>query len=181
MVESVLHGGPDDRPLPVVIYLDDIAMYGDTQEEVLEDMLEAVKQLATASFMLNLHKSQLVQAAAQVLRHLWTSGDFWAPNIKLATLIEKTDGELAWFNRVSLYGLLNFYREYIQAFTKLVEPLCQLLGQDAQLWMPEAGECICEVVWCVISAPRWLNADLTAELRMETRVSSHGITTLLLQ
>ena len=38
-----LRGGPDDCPLPVVIYLDDIAMYGDTQEEVLEDILEAVK------------------------------------------------------------------------------------------------------------------------------------------
>ena len=74
-------------------------MYRDTQEQVLEDMLEAVKRLATTGFMLNLHKSQLVQAAAQVLGHLCTSGGFWAPNItKLATLIEKMDGELARVN-----------------------------------------------------------------------------------
>ena len=132
MVESVLRGGLDDRPLPVVIYLDDIAMYGDTQEQVLEDTLEAVKQLTTTGFMLNLYKSQLVQAAVQVLGHLWTSGGFWAPNVtKLATLIKKMDGELAWFNWASLYGLLNFYREYIPAFAKLVKPLRQLLGQDA--------------------------------------------------
>ena len=72
MVKSVLYGGPDDRPLPIVIYLDDIAMYGDTQEKVLEDTLEAVKQLAAAGFMLNLHKSQLVQAVVQVL---WASLD----------------------------------------------------------------------------------------------------------
>ena len=57
MVESILHSVPDDRPLPVVIYLDDIAVYGDTQEEVLEDMLEAVKWLTAAGFMLNLCKS----------------------------------------------------------------------------------------------------------------------------
>ena len=43
-----------NRPLPEVIYLDDLAMYGDTQEHVLEDMLEAIKRLAVASFMLNL-------------------------------------------------------------------------------------------------------------------------------
>ena len=99
MVESVLHSGLDDRPLPVLVYLDNIAVYGDTQEEMLEDMLETVKRLAVAGFMLNLHNSQLVQAAAQVLGHLWTSGGFWAPNItKLTTLIEKTDGDLAWFN-----------------------------------------------------------------------------------
>ena len=50
--------------MPVVIYLDDIAMYGDTQDQVLEDMLAAVKRLTAAGFRLNLHKSQLVQAAA---------------------------------------------------------------------------------------------------------------------
>ena len=62
--------------------------------------------------MLNLHKSQLVQAAAQVLGHLWTSGGFWAPNItKLTALMDKTEGELGWFNQASLYGLLSFYRE----------------------------------------------------------------------
>ena len=76
VVESDLRGGPDDHPLPIAIYLDYIAMYGDTQEQVLEDMLEAVKQLATAGFMLKLRKSQLVQATVQVLRHLWTSGSF---------------------------------------------------------------------------------------------------------
>ena len=31
--------------LPIVIYLDDIAIYRDTQEQVLEDMLEAIKWL----------------------------------------------------------------------------------------------------------------------------------------
>ena len=101
--------------------------------------------------MLNLRKSQMVQAAAQVLGHLWTSGSFWAPNVtKLATLIKKIDGELAQANRASLYGLLNFYREYVPAFAELVKSLCQLLGQDAHPWTPEAGECIREVARRVI-------------------------------
>ena len=57
-------------------------------------MLEAIKQLAMAGFMLNLNKSQLVQAAAQVLGHLWTSGRFWTSNVtKLTTLIEMSDDE----------------------------------------------------------------------------------------
>ena len=181
MVESVLRSGPDDYPLPIVVYLDNIAVYGDTQEEVLEDTFKAVKRLAAARFMLNLCKSQLVQAIAQVFGHLWTLGSFWAPNVtKLAALMVKMDGELARFNWASFYVLLNFYREYIPAFTKLVKPLHELLGQNACLWMLEAGECIREVAQHVISTPCWLNADLTAELRMETRISSRGIATLLL-
>ena len=47
--------------------------------------------------------------------------------------------------------------------------------------MPEARECVCEVVQHVITELHWLNADLTAELQMETRVSSCGIAALLLQ
>ena len=109
MVESVLCIGPGSCPLPIIIYLDDIAIYGNTQEEVLQNMLEAIRWLAVASFMLNLGKSQLVQAMVQVLGHLWTLGGFWAPNItKLTTLIEKSNGELAWFNWASLYSLLSF-------------------------------------------------------------------------
>ena len=91
---------------------------------MLEDTIEAVKWLARAGFMLNLHKSQLVQATAQVLRHLCTSGSFWVPNItKLTALMEKLDGELPQFNWASLYGLLNFYREYVPAFAEFVELL----------------------------------------------------------
>ena len=57
VIKSVLHSGPDDLPLPIVIYLDNVAIYRDPQEEMLEDTLEAVKQLAAAGFMLNLCKS----------------------------------------------------------------------------------------------------------------------------
>ena len=95
MVKSVLHGRLDDCPLPLVVHLDNIAVYGDTQDAVLEDMFEAVKWLTVASFMLNLHKSQLFQAKVQVFGHLLTSGSFWVPNItKLTTLMEKLDGIL---------------------------------------------------------------------------------------
>ena len=90
MVESVLRSVLCNHLLPIVIYLDNIAMFGDTQKQVLEYMLEAIKWLAIASFMLNLHKSQLVQAVAQVLGYLWTSGGFWVPNVtKLTNLPEK--------------------------------------------------------------------------------------------
>ena len=78
-------------------------------------------------------------------------------------------------------GLLDFYREYAPSFAKLVELLHQILGQDARSWMPTVKECIHEVARCIIMALCWLNADLLAKFRMETRVSSCGIATLLLQ
>ena len=58
------------------------------------------------------------------------------PNIeKLHALISKTGKELDIMSCPSLYGLLNFYQEYIPAFAELVEPLRRLLWQDANPWM----------------------------------------------
>ena len=56
VVESVLRSVVGDCPLPVVVYLDDIAMNLDTQKQVVEDMLEVIKQLAAAGFMPYFHE-----------------------------------------------------------------------------------------------------------------------------
>ena len=61
MVESVLKGKAGDHDLPVVVYLDDIMVYGDMVNQVLEDTTEAIKQLALVGFMINLKKSHLVE------------------------------------------------------------------------------------------------------------------------
>jgi hypothetical protein len=50
VVEDVLKGRSGARPLPVVVYLDDIAVFGDDQEQVLEDTLEAIHRLTEAGF-----------------------------------------------------------------------------------------------------------------------------------
>ena len=56
-MEDVLKGKPGERALPVVVYLDDIAVFGDDQDQVLEDTLEAIHRLTKAAFMINLKKS----------------------------------------------------------------------------------------------------------------------------
>ena len=60
-MESVLKGKAGDLALLVVVYLDDITVYGDTVSQVLEDTAEAMKRLASADFMINLRKSHLVE------------------------------------------------------------------------------------------------------------------------
>ena len=78
--------------------------------------MEATRCLTEAGFMINLKKSHLVEASAKVLGHYWLTGGFWAPNVeKLHALIAKTDEELGRMLRPSLYGLPNFYREYVPA------------------------------------------------------------------
>ena len=113
----------------MVVYLDDIAVFRDDQDQVLDDTLEAIWLLTTAGFMINLKKSQLVEDVAKVLGHAWSSGGFWVPiTTKLQALLEKSDAQLGNMSRASLYGLLNFYRKYVPAFAELTEPIRELLG-----------------------------------------------------
>ena len=124
MVESVLKGEPGEEELPVLVYLDDIAVFGDSVEEVLRVTSEAMKRLARAGFMINLRKSHLVQTKAKVLGHNWQSGGFWTPvTTKLEALMTKTHDEMSTINRASLCGLLNFYRDYVPRFAELTEPI----------------------------------------------------------
>ena len=149
---------------------------------MLEDTLEAIRCLTKAGFMINLKKSHLVEESAKVLGHFWSRGGFWAPNVKkLYALVTKTNEELGRMSRPLLYGLLNFYREYVPAFAELVEPLRRLLRQDAHPWTKQAAESVCEVDRRVLESPKWLNATLDKELYMEARVSTTGIAVILLQ
>ena len=97
-MESVLCPNANKAALPAVVYLDDIAVYGDTVEEVLAAPVEC----------------HLIEQSAKILGHNWSSGGYWTPSTaKLEILRQKSHDELAKANRASLYGLLNFYRDYV--------------------------------------------------------------------
>ena len=59
-MESILSEQTRDHTLPVVVYIDDITVYGDMIQQVLEDTAEAMNWLASSEFMINLKKSHLV-------------------------------------------------------------------------------------------------------------------------
>ena len=56
-------------------------------------------------------------------------------------------------NRASLYGLLNFFREYVPTFAELTEPIRQLLGQDARPWTEEASDAVKRVTNYILTTP----------------------------
>ena len=172
---------PEKPKLPCVIYLDDIAIFGDTKEEVLTYTAEAMKRLAEAGFMINLKKSTLCGQEQRILGHHWYSGGYWTPEPKkLESLMKMSDEQLQKCNRASLYGLLNFYREYVPNFAEITEPIRELLGSDSKPWTNKATEAVKMTLQKILNGPRWLNFDPASEIRMETRLSPGGIAAVLL-
>ncbi len=115
--------------MPLTVYLDDIAVYGDDPDQVMADTAEAMARLAKEGFMINLKKSHLCQRTLKVLGHRWHSGGFWYPEpAKIEALKGASDEEIAEMPRSHHYGLLNFYREYVPTFAEITEPLRKLLS-----------------------------------------------------
>ena len=99
----------------------------------------------------------------------------------MESLCVATSDQLAQMNRASLYGLLNFYREYLPTFAELTEPIRELLSQDASPWTEAATDAVRTVAQQITNSPKWLNHKPEDELRMETRVMPTGIAVILLQ
>ena len=157
VVESVLSKGD---PLPVTVYLDDIAVYGDDPAQVLRDTAEVMRRLAAAGFMINLKKSHLCETSLKVLGHRWQSGGYWYPEpAKLEALLRAPDHEITRLRRSHLYGLLNFYREYVPDFAEVSEPLRKLLSHDSLRWTPEAIEAVRLTITRALAGVPWLAFD----------------------
>ena len=123
-----------------------------------------------------------MESTAKILGHQWTSGGFWEPcTEKIAALETATEDTLAKMNRASLYGLLNFFREYVPTFAELTEPLRELLGQDAKPWNRDASSAVRTVAQRIMTMQRWMNMDPKEELCIESRAQKTGIAIILLQ
>ena len=95
-----------------------------------------------------------MESGAKVLGHQWTQGGYWTPcTEKIEALCMASDRELEKMNRASLYGLLNFFREYVPTFAELTEPLRELLGQDAKPWTDAATDAVRSVAKKIVATP----------------------------
>ena len=118
----------------------------------------------------------------KILGHRWRTGGYWLPEPgKLEKLLGSSPLELARMNRAALYGLLNFYREYVPHFAEVTEPIRRLLGNDARPWTDAATLAVQEVVALILNGVEWLAFDRARELRVESRVSSLGLAIVMLQ
>ena len=67
-MEDVVSAGGTDH-LPLMIYLDDVIIFGDDMDELLGNAFKVMTRLAKAEFMLNLRKSHFGVTKAKILGH----------------------------------------------------------------------------------------------------------------
>jgi len=83
-------------------------------------------------------------------------------------------------NRAALFGLLNFYREYVPHFSEVTEPIRRLLGDDTRPWTEAATLAVKEVAALILCGVEWLAFDPQKELRVESRITNLGLAIIML-
>jgi hypothetical protein len=119
MMEEVL-----GKDLPTNVYLDDVGTKGDEIPKLIDDTAEVIIRLAVAGLMVNLAKSIIAATEQKLMGHLWRSGGYYsATGKKISELTRLTHEELRRISPQSLYGTLNYYREYLANFSERIMPI----------------------------------------------------------
>lgn len=134
MINEVLH---DQLDLGVIVYLDDILIYSETEEEH-EDLVKKVLQRPReANLHAHIDKSFFHQKEVEYLRyHISEHG--------ISMSKEKVNAVREWpvpqnVKGVQAFlGFANFYRRFIAGFSRVCKPLTDLLQKDKKWYWTAA-------------------------------------------
>jgi len=124
IMESVLRGVPN-----LVVYIDDITVYGKNTAELIAALEAVFQRLRTANLHLKRSKCLFGAKSIQFLGHL-VSAEGVAPDPALVSHIQRCRAPTSVSEVQSFNGLANYYRRYIKGFSHLIEPLVALTRKD---------------------------------------------------
>lgn len=111
--------------LQVLVYLDDLIVFGRTLEEHEEHLLKVLDRLEECGLKISLDKCQFCQPQVKYLGHIISAAG-------IATDPEKVKAVLDWKKPVDLKSLRSFlgfcgyYRRFIANYSSIVRPLTEL-------------------------------------------------------
>ena len=148
---------------------------------MLDDTLEVIKRLAEAGAMVSLKKSTICDTKGKVLGHEWHSGGLFTPQTKgLLALLEFPDERFGELERASIYGLLNYFRPYVQDFAVRTEPVRQLLSKTSAGWTTEHTRLVKDTIEKILKGLPVMNFEPEEEVRLELNLGPLGYAGVML-
>ncbi|WKA10591.1 hypothetical protein VitviT2T_028156 [Vitis vinifera] len=113
------------------VFMDDITIYGGTFEECLVNLEAVLKRCVEKDLVLNWEKFHFMVHQGIVLGHIISEKGIEVDKVKVE-LIAKLPSPTTVKGVRQFLGHAGFYRRFIQDFSKLSTPLCELLAKDAK-------------------------------------------------
>lgn len=178
LMQTVLRGLTPHKCLP---YLDDIVVFGATQEEHDANLREVLEKIHRAGLKLNKKKCTFRCDRVNYLGHVISAGGVAADPMKLQAIQEvptpKTVHEVR-----SFLGFANYYRRHIDHFADMSHPLTELTKKNHPFQWTETEETAFQNLKNALMSPPLLAfPDFNQEFVVQTDASGVALGAVLSQ
>ena len=165
----------------VVVYLDDILIYSGTRAQHVKDVAAVLQRLREHKLYAKISKCEFSKKKVEFLGHFVSEEGVAMDPAKIKAITEWKPPTNITDLRAFL-GLANYYRRYIQGFSKITLPLTKMLKKGAKVDMGEGEIRAFESLkQALSSAPVLAIADPNLPYRMVTDASDYATGAILLQ
>jgi hypothetical protein len=165
----------------VVVYLDDIVIYSRGIEDHVTHLSKVLSRLREYELYVKREKCEFAKAEIMFLGHLIGEGQVKMDPQKIQAIVEwsapKSVPELR-----SFLGLANYYRRFIEGYSKKTTPLSDLLKKNRRWeWMVDCQQAFEKLKTAVASAPVLGLPDFEKPFEVHTDASDRAIGGVLVQ
>lgn len=159
----------------VVVYLDDILVFSKTLEEHKHHVHKVLTTLQDAKLLVEPEKTKFHAQEVTFLGHIIRPGEIAMEPKKISAIkdwpIPKDVKQVQGF-----IGLANYYRRFIQGFSKIAAPMTNATKKDREFqWTPECQQAFDEIKQRVTSAPVLAMFDPDKPTELETDASDFAV------
>ena len=165
-----------------IIYLDDVIVFGRTEEEHLECLQVVFECFREINFKLKPSKCNLFQSEIIYLVHHISKEGVHPSKDNMHTIEEFPMPET--FMQVRAFcRLAGHYRQFIKGFVNIAHPLYDVLGKETKVGPmqlpPEAHEAVRMLKEKILTSPLLVFPDFTKPFLLETDASKEGLGAIL--
>jgi hypothetical protein len=165
----------------VVVYLDDILIFSTSLEEHISHVKKVLGRLQEAKLYAKAEKCEFHCDNIEFLGHIVTKDGLQVDPNRI-TAVTKWPAPTSLKELQSFLGFGNFCRRFIQNYSRLVQPLTDLLKKGRKfMWTPEAESAFNLLKTKFTNAPILLHADPQKQFFIEADASDFAIGAALLQ
>ena len=167
-----------------VIYLDDVIVFGCTEEEDLERLHVVFERFRQFNLKLKPSKCSFFQSKIMYLAHHISQRGI-LPSRENVRAVQEFPMPETYMQVRTFCGLAGHYRRFIKGFTNIAHPLYDVLGKEVKMGPvdlpPEAREAVNVLKGKVQSAPVLVFPDFNKPFLLETDASKKGLGAVLSQ